>query len=180
MERLDFAFDSGLLDISNEPVFSSVYQYHYAGRPALSSRRAHSFIPSRFNNSNTGLPGNDDSGAMGAFAAFSMMGLWPIAGQSVYLICAPFFESVSVTHPITNKTATIRNTNFDSSYGEIYIQSATLNGEPYSKNWISHDFFTEGWTLELTLGGEESGWGTAPGDLPPSMSDPNAHPHVFM
>ena len=98
------------------------------------------------------------------------MGLFPNPGQNVYLISAPFFESVSVTSPITNKTATIRNVNFDPSYEEIYIQNATLNGKPYTKNWIGHEFFLEGWTLELTLGMNETDWGTTPDDLPPSMS----------
>jgi putative alpha-1,2-mannosidase len=193
IKRLDYAFESGLLDISNEPVFLTVFLYHYAGRPGLSTKRAHYFIPSKFNNSTSGLPGNDDSGAMGAFAAFAMMGLWPVAGQvsgsakspasqktsfetfltlqmwqNVYLISTPFFESVSIRSPITNKTATIRNVNFDPSYQRIYIQNVTLNGKSYSKSWIGHEFFTEGWTLNITLGDTESTWGTNGDDLPPS------------
>jgi putative alpha-1,2-mannosidase len=106
---------------------------------------------------------------MGSFLAFSMMGLFPNPGQDVYLIIPPYFESVSVTSPLTNKTATIRNVNFDPSYKNIYIQSATLNGKPYTKNWIDHSFFTEGKELVLTLGSTESGWGTAVKDLPPSL-----------
>ncbi|THC94891.1 hypothetical protein EYZ11_005613 [Aspergillus tanneri] len=170
VSRLDFFHTSGLADMGNEPVFLTVFQYHYAGRPALSVHRAHSYIPSRFNSSHSGLPGNDDSGAMGAFAVFSMMGLFPNPGQNVYLIIAPFFEAVSITHPVTKKAATIRNVNFDPSYRNIYIQSATLNGRPYSKNWIGHEFFTEGMTLELTLGDTESDWGRGKDDLPPSLS----------
>ncbi|KAE8353870.1 glycosyl hydrolase family 92-domain-containing protein [Aspergillus coremiiformis] len=170
VSRLDFFHTSGLADMGNEPVFLTVYQYHYAGRPALSSRRAHSYIPSLFNASNNGLPGNDDSGAMGAFTVFSMMGLFPNPGQDVYLIIAPFFEAVHITHPTTNKTATIRNINFDHTYKNIYIQKATLNGRRYTKSWISHDFFTQGMTLELTLGDTESDWGRHERDLPPSLS----------
>lgn len=106
---------------------------------------------------------------MGSFVAFSMMGLFPNPGQNVYLITPPFFESVNLTHPTTGKTATIRNVNFDPNYGAIYIQSATLNGEPYTKNWIDHSFFLEGKELVLTLGRNESTtWGTAVKDLPPS------------
>ncbi|GIK04247.1 hypothetical protein Aspvir_008326 [Aspergillus viridinutans] len=171
ISRLNFFHTSGLADIGNEPVFLTVFQYHYAGRPALSAARAHAYIPSSFNDSTSGLPGNDDSGAMGAFTVFTTMGLFPNPGQNVYLIIPPFFEAVSITHPVTNKTATIRNVNFDSSYRSIYIQSARLNGEPYNKNWIGHEFFIEGWTLELTLGEEESDWGTGVGDLPPSLGE---------
>lgn len=99
-----------------------------------------------------------------------MSGLFPVAGQNVYLISPPFFESVSYTSPLTGKKATIRCTNFDPTYERIYIQSATLNGKPYSKNWVTHKLFTEGWTLELTLGSEESDWGSKEEDLPPSTS----------
>lgn len=128
-------------------------------------------IPSRFNASLAGLPGNDDSGAMASFTLFSTIGLFPNPGQNVYFITPPFFEAVSITSPITNRTATIRNINFDKGYKNIYIQDVKLNGQDYSRNWIGHEFFTEGWTLELVLGSEESGWGTALGDRPPSVSD---------
>ncbi|KAE8146224.1 glycosyl hydrolase family 92-domain-containing protein [Aspergillus avenaceus] len=170
VSRLDFFHTSGLADMGNEPVFLTVYQYHYAGRPALSSHRAHTYIPSLFNSTAGGLPGNDDSGAMGAFAVFSMMGLFPNPGQDVYLIIPPFFEEVTITDPLTKKTATIRNINFDNTFENIYIQSATLNGHPYTKNWIGHGFFTEGMTLELVLGDQESDWGRGEKDLPPSLS----------
>lgn len=171
VSRLDYFHESGLADISNEPVFLTVYDYHYAGRPALSAERAHWYIPRTFNASDNGLPGNDDSGAMGSFLAWSMMGLFPNSGQNVYLIIPPFFEAIYITHPETNQTATIRNINFDPTYKNVYIQSAKLNGQPYSKNWIGHEFFTQGMTLELTLGDQESDWGTSKEDLPPSLSD---------
>lgn len=172
VSRLDFFHVSGLADIGNEPVFLTVYDYHYAGRPGLSTKRAHYYIPHSFNSTETGLPGNDDSGAMGAFTVFSMLGLFPNPGQNVYLISTPFFESISIKHPETEKTSTIRVTNFDPSYKNIYIQNATLNGKPYTKSWIGHEFFVDGMTLELTVGDNEtaSTWGKSADDLPPSTS----------
>lgn len=172
LDRLDYFHTSGLADISNEPVFSTVYLYHYAGRPGRSTERIHTYIPGSFTATNAGLPGNDDSGAMGSFLFFSMVGLFPVAGQNVYLLSAPFFESVSLTHPVTGKTATIRVTSgWDAGYQSIYIQNATVNGQAWSKSWIGHEFFTEGWTVELSLGTNEStSWGTAVGDRPPSYT----------
>lgn len=169
IDRLDFFHESGLADISNEPVFLTVFMYHYAGRPSLSASRLHTYVPSSFNSAPGGLPGNDDSGAMGSFLFFSVLGLFPVAGQNVYLITPPFFEEVSITSPITGKKATIRNIGFDPSYEKIYIQKATLNGKPWTKSWIGHEFFNEGWTLELVLGKKESKWGTKEDDRPPSF-----------
>lgn len=189
LKRLDFFHTSGISDIGNEPVFLTVYMPHYAGRPGLSTKRAHycmsasisiasvcwlsgiTDIPSRFNDSLAGLPGNDDSGAMASFTLLSTIGLFPNPGQNIYFISAPFFKRISITSPATNKTAIVEATNFDAGYKNIYIQSAKVNGEVYTKNWIGHEFFSEGWKLELVLGPEESTWGTAIEDRPPSVSN---------
>lgn len=172
ISRLDYYYESGIADISNEPVFLSIYAYHYAGRPGLSTKRARTYVPAFFNTSESGLPGNDDSGAMASFTIFSQLGLFPVAGQNVYLISTPFFDTINITHPETRKTATIRVTNFDPTYTDIYIMNATLNGELYTKSWIGHEFFLEGQTLELTVGSNEttSTWGKSADDLPPSLS----------
>ncbi|KAI1827646.1 glycoside hydrolase family 92 protein [Xylaria intraflava] len=171
IDRLDFFHTSGLADISNEPVFLTVYLYHYAGRPALSTKRLHTYIPAAFNSSNGGLPGNDDSGSMGSFVAFGMLGLFPISGQNVYLISAPFLESVNITNPATGKTAQVKTVGFDPAYEDIYIQNVTVNGAPWTKSWIGHEFFTQGWTMEVVLGSRESTWGTAVEDRPPSWGN---------
>ncbi|KAF8858207.1 hypothetical protein BDZ45DRAFT_403710 [Acephala macrosclerotiorum] len=169
-KRLSYLHTSGLLYIGDEQAFLPVFQFHYAGRPGLSAYFSHFYIPSQFNTSTGGLAGNDDSGAMGSFTTLAMMGLWPVSGQNVYLITPPYFPEVSVTNGQSGKTATIRNVNFDPDYKAIYIQSATLNGQKYTKNWVTHDFWLEGGVLELTLGMNESDWGTAAVDLPPSSS----------
>ncbi|KAJ5939698.1 secreted glycosidase [Penicillium verhagenii] len=176
VKRLDFLHDQNITYIGNEPAFLTVFQYHYAGRPAKSTARVRTYIPDYFSPTPSGLPGNDDSGAMGSFVAMSMMGLFPNPGQSVYLLTVPFFESVSITSPLTGKTATLRVFNWadynsiDDTGGSGFIQSATLNGQPFTRSWVDHDFFTEGQDLVLTLGRNESTWGTKAEDLPPSLS----------
>ena len=170
VNRLDYFHASGLLYIGDEQGFLDVFLYHFAGRPAKSAERAHFYIPSQFNDTVNGIPGNDDSGAMGSFAALTMMGIFPNAGQDVYFITPPFFEEVSIRNKVTGNTATIRNVNFDPGYENIYIQSATLDGKPYTRNWLGHGFFRDGGVLELTLGRNESAWGTRAEDLPPSLS----------
>ncbi|KAK5991857.1 putative secreted glycosidase [Cladobotryum mycophilum] len=171
VKRLQFLHNTpNLLYFGDEQAFLLVFLFHYAGRPGLSSYFAHHYIPSLFNDGVGGIPGNDDSGAMGAFSTLTMMGLWPMAGQNVYLIIPPFFPQVSIRNSLTGKTATVKNVNFDGNYENIYIQSVKLNGKPYTKNWITHSFFSEGGVLELTLGKNESAWGTKDADWPPSLN----------
>ncbi|KLU83926.1 hypothetical protein MAPG_02975 [Magnaporthiopsis poae ATCC 64411] len=172
VRRLEyFHLTPNLLYMGDEQAFLLVYLFHYVGRPGLSAKFAHHYIPSQFNDTVAGIPGNDDSGAMGAFSTLAMMGLYPVSGQDVYLITPPFFREVNITNGITGKTATVRSVNFDAGYRNIYVQSVTLNGNPYRRNWITHSFFAEGGVLELVLAPVEStSWGTAGEDLPPSSS----------
>lgn len=175
VRRLQYLHDTaGLLYFGDEQAFLLVFLFHYAGRPGLSARQAHAYIPAQFNDSTVGIPGNDDSGAMGSFSTLAMMGLWPVAGQDVYLISSPFFPELSVTNGLTGKTATVRAVGLEvdgqGAYANVYVQRATRDGQPWTKNWIDHAFFRDGGVLELTLGKDESDWGTADADLPPSMS----------
>lgn len=172
LRRLDYLHSTpGLLYVGNEQSYLLFFLGHFAGRPGLSAEYAHKYIPNSFNDTTNGIPGNDDSGAMGSFTTLTMMGLFPMSGQDVYLIIPPFFPEVAITNPQSGKTATIRSTGFDGDYTNIYIQSATLNGKPHTKSWLTHDFFVNGGTLELTLGSNEStAWGTNEEDLPPSAS----------
>jgi putative alpha-1,2-mannosidase len=169
IKRLNFLHDSGLLYIGDEQAFLTIFLYHYAGRPGLSAKRVHQYLPSAFNDTLAGIPGNDDAGAMGSFGTFLMVGIFPNAGQDVYFITPPFFESVSIRNGQTGKVATIRNVNFDKGYENVFVQSATLDGKPYTRNWLRHSFFTEGGVLELVLGSEESKWGAKEEDVPPSL-----------
>ena len=173
VKRLQYFHDTpNFIYMGDEQAFLLNVLFHYAGRPGLSSYYHHEYIPSLFNTGNGGIPGNDDSGAMGAYSTMSMLGFWPIPGQNVYLITAPFFQSVSVTNPSSGKKATITTVNFDGdAYKNIYVQSAKLNGEDYTKSWFDHSFWTEGGTLELTLGDTESDWGKDAGDRPPGSWD---------
>ncbi|KAI5919631.1 glycoside hydrolase family 92 protein [Camillea tinctor] len=168
VDRLDFFHEAGINYMGNEPNFLPTYQFHYGGRPGRSAYWVHRYIPGQFNASVAGIPGNDDC-AMGAFAAFAFMGFFPVAGQDVYLVTPPLFRAVSLRTP-SGRPATIRNVGFDPAYERIYVQSARLDGKPYNRSWITHDFFVNGGTLELVLGKEESDWGTRDEDLPPSLS----------
>jgi Glycosyl hydrolase family 92 len=47
--RLSFFHNSGLLYVGDEQAFLPVFQFHYAGRPGLSTRQAHAYIPPQFN-----------------------------------------------------------------------------------------------------------------------------------
>lgn len=80
IKRLDFFHSSGIIYMGNEQSFLPTFQFHYGGRPGLSSYWVHQYIPRQFNSSVNGIPGNDDC-AMGAFTTFAFLGFFPVAGQ---------------------------------------------------------------------------------------------------
>jgi putative alpha-1,2-mannosidase len=61
---------------------------------------------------------------MGAYMAWIMSGLFPIAGQSVYLIIRPAFPAVQWT---TSNSRIIAH-NF--SPNNMFIQNVTVDGQP--------------------------------------------------
>lgn len=111
---------------------------------------------------------------MGSFLAFAMMGAFPVPGQDVYLLTAPFFREVEVTSKVTGRTARIRSEMEVGEgawvEGEVYcVQRAEMDGEAWGKSWVDHGFWTEGRELVLWLGREEGRWGRDGGELPPSV-----------
>lgn len=85
VSRLDALFENDYSDIGDEPGFLPTLQYNYAGRPDKTVDRVLSTLTTYFNESTNGLPGNDDSGAMGSYVVYAMMGFYPVAGSSSIL-----------------------------------------------------------------------------------------------
>ncbi|KAJ7509700.1 alpha-1,2-mannosidase, putative subfamily [Mycena galericulata] len=167
--RLDAFFTDGFHDIGDEPGFLPTYLYNYVGQPTKTVDRVDAVLNQYFNTSLNGLPGNDDSGAMGAYAVWSHLGFFPVAGQNTYLLSRPYYPKITITNEVNGAVATIIASGLSTE--NIYVQSATLNGKAYTKNWITHEIFTNGWTLELVMGSSKSStWGTKEADLPLSLS----------
>ena len=119
-----------------------------------------------------GLCGNDDMGQMSAWYIFSAMGFYPVTpGQNVFAIGTPLFEEATLKlgEYFDHKEFTIKAEGVSSE--NVYIQSATLNGDPYKKSWIKHEDITRGGTLVFKMGPvPNKKWGSSPDVIPPSMT----------
>lgn len=162
VKRLDTFFNNEYYDVGNEPSFLTPCLYHWVGRPELSSKRVHEIIDKYYNASKSGIPGNDDSGAMSSRLAFHMMGFYPNAGLPYYLITAPYFKE-TILHFDNGKDFIIEAKNV--SKKNIYIKSAKLNGLPFEQAWINHSQIINGGKLILEMDDKPSNWGTK--NLPP-------------
>jgi putative alpha-1,2-mannosidase len=113
-------------DVGNEPGFLSPYLYIWAGRQDKTAERVRRIIAENFRPGRSGLPGNDDSGAMSSWYAFGAIGIFPNAGQDVYLIGSPAFSKVTL-HIGHGKSFVIEAMSVSSA--NKYIIGAELNGE---------------------------------------------------
>ncbi|KAF5372699.1 hypothetical protein D9615_009852 [Tricholomella constricta] len=179
VSRLDFIFEQDYFESTNEPSQQMPYMYHYANRPGLSTQRARQTIAQFFNTSTNGLPGNDDSGAMGSYAAFYLTGLYPLPATRQFLLSSPYFPQISFFNPVFNSTTTIRSINFkgnpaDGTGGRVFVKSVKVDGKPYKSHcYLDWDVFTTGALVELTLTediGVQCGAEGMDGALPPSLS----------
>ncbi len=96
IKRLDTFFANGHYNVANEPSFMTPYLYHWAGRPDLSVARIQQIVRENYDDSPNGLPGNDDSGAMSSWLVFNMMGIYPVAGQNLYLVGSPMIPAYTI------------------------------------------------------------------------------------
>jgi predicted alpha-1,2-mannosidase len=156
-KRLDTFFELNYYDVGNEPSFLTPLLYHWIGRPDLSSEIIHKIISENYNASPAGIPGNDDSGAMSSRLAFHMMGLFPNAGFSYYLITAPLLKSTTI-HFENGSDFIIETKN--QSPKNCYIKSVRLNGVPFDQAWINHDQICNGGHMVLEMASSPGTWGT--------------------
>lgn len=140
-KRLDMFFDRKRYNVGNEPSFLTPCLYHWIGRPDLTTDRVRKIISENYNDQPDGLPGNDDSGAMSSWLAFHMMGLYPNAGQSYYLMHAPLISEW--TMQLSNGKslhATVKGKG-------THFEKVTLNGKLLDDARLEHADLMQGGEL---------------------------------
>ncbi|KAH7402554.1 alpha-1,2-mannosidase family protein [Pyrenochaeta sp. MPI-SDFR-AT-0127] len=165
VDRLDKLFELEIFDAGNEPGFTSPFLYNFVSGAQWKSVERSRYIGGLYSAGEMGLPGNSDAGAMESNLLWQMIGLYPLTGQTTFLILAPWFESMTMILEKGN-TLHITTTGGDRKTA-FYVQSLRVNGEPWNKSWIAWDeIFVDGGTMEYVLGESPVDWAT--GDLPPS------------
>ncbi|MGB0051710.1 MAG: GH92 family glycosyl hydrolase, partial [Terracidiphilus sp.] len=168
VRRLDAFFDvPGRYDVGNEPGFLTPYLYIWAGRPDKTAAHVRQIIAASYHAGQSGLPGNDDSGAMSSWYAFGQIGIFPNAGQDIYLIGSPANPQTTL-HLAGGKNFVIEARNLTPD--NIYVVAATLNGQPLNRAWLHHREIAAGGRLVLTMAGSPNHW--AEHNLPPSYPAP--------
>jgi predicted alpha-1,2-mannosidase len=159
----------GLYSQGNEPSFHIPYLYDFSGQPWKAQKRIRQLLDVWYGDGPLGIPGDDDGGETSSWYVFSAMGFYPeCPGSPVYEIGSPIFSRSSITMG-NGKVFTILADHVSAQ--NKYVQSATLNNQPWSKPWFSHADIADGGTLVLEMGDHPNVvWGSRPEDAPPSMT----------
>jgi predicted alpha-1,2-mannosidase len=161
--HLDEMFDNAHYNLNNEPTFLVPYLYNYAGRPDKTAERVAEEIRKNYEMGRRGLPGQDDSGAISSWYVWSAAGIFPVAGQDIYLIGTPLFEQA--VFALENGTFTITAQNLSTK--NKYIKKALLNGVELKQSWFKHEAIFAGGKLILEMTDQPTNW--AKDNLPPSL-----------
>lgn len=158
------AFNNTIYNPGNEPSFTTPYLYHFAGRQDLSVKQSRNIAISYYSAKPGGLPGNSDAGAMESWLLWNMLGLYPIVGQTTFLIGSPWFSNTTIS---LGNGKFLTATTVNGSESSYYVQSLKVNGQPWTQSWLTwNDLFAGGGMIEFVLGSEPVLWATGP--APPS------------
>jgi predicted alpha-1,2-mannosidase len=150
----------------NEPSHHMAYLYNYAGQPWKTQQRVRQIMEEMYTDRPDGLSGNEDCGQMSAWLVLSAMGFYPaVPASGLYTIGTPLFEKIDLQLP-NGKIWRLRAPG--ASTQRRYIQQVRRNGQPWTRNYFSHETLLEGGDWEFVMGDKPGTWGTAEQDCPVS------------
>ena len=153
----------------NQPVQHMIYLYGYSGEPWKTQYWIRQTMQRMYNANPDGYCGDEDNGQTSAWYVFSAMGFYPVCpGAGEYVLGAPYFDEMTL-HLENGRTVSIKaNDNTDDN---CYVNSLTLNGKPYSKNYIKRSDLMQGAQFVYTMSAKPNySRGTAESDAPYSFS----------
>jgi predicted alpha-1,2-mannosidase len=153
----------------NQPIQHMVYLYNYANEPWKAQYHARNVMAKLYNATENGYPGDEDQGQTSSWYVLSALGFYSVTpGVDEYVFGSPAFGKTSINLENGKKFTIIANGN---SKDNVYIQSAMLNGKPYTKNFIRHEDIVKGGTLTFEMGPKpNTGRGLLAEDKPFSLT----------
>ena len=134
----------------NQPIQHMIYLYNYSGQPWKTQYWIREVMDKLYSAHADGYCGDADNGQTSAWYVFSALGFYPVCpGTDQYIVGTPYFDEVKL-HLENGKTLEIDADN--NSTANRYIQRATLNGQPHTKNYFTHADLMNGGKIEFEMG----------------------------
>lgn len=128
---------------NNESDTETPYSYIYAGRQDKTCEIIRAGMKYMFSEGKGGLPGNNDTCALSSYYVLAALGIFPVAGQDLFLIGSPLINTADIDLFNGN---TIKIKAINNSDENIYVKTVSFN------NNVISDFKVK--ASELLKGGE--------------------------
>lgn len=133
----------------NQPIQHMVYLYNYSGEPWKAQFHAREVMRKLYNATENGYPGDEDQGQTSSWYVLSAMGFYSVTpGAGEYVLGSPVFKKVTINLENGKKFIIDATGNSDAN---VYIKSASLNGNAYTKNFLTHADIINGGILKLEM-----------------------------
>jgi predicted alpha-1,2-mannosidase len=133
----------------NQPIQHMIYIYDYCGTPWKAQYHVRDAMNKLYKATPDGYCGDEDNGQTSAWYVLSAMGFYSVCpGSNQYAIGAPLFKKVTLNLENGKQFIISAPQNNDKN---IYIQSATLRGVNYDKNYLNHEDILKGGTLLFNM-----------------------------
>ncbi|MBO0801616.1 MAG: GH92 family glycosyl hydrolase [Nocardiopsaceae bacterium] len=175
-------------DLSNEPSLEIPYEYDYAGAPYRTQQVVREAERQLYSDAPSGIPGNDDLGALSAAYVWDSLGFSPqTPGTPVLALGSPAFPRIVINGKIRiyapGAGGAAGSGGGNSGSGDSggsgdaggvaatnpYVHGLSLDGHPWNAPWVDFGALSHGATLSYRLGSRpDAGWGSSIRSAPPS------------
>ena len=156
----------------NEPSHHIPYLFQWTSEPWRGEYWLREIMERMYRPRRDGLGGNDDCGQMSAWYVFSALGFYPVCpGSGEFVLGAPFLPEMSLQLD-NGATFTVKAPKVSSK--NRYVHGVKLNGQKYTKRFLTREDILRGGVLEFEMGSRPIKKNTAKSeDLPYSLSKMN-------
>ena len=150
----------------NQPIQHMIYLYNYAGQPWKAQYWIREVMDRLYSATPDGYCGDEDNGQTSAWYVFSALGFYPVCpGSNQYVIGTPYLDNVTL-HLQNGKNVVLTRKG-----AGTYIQQMTIDGKPYSHNYLDHNCLLQGASIQFMMGDQPNHErGTGAKDVPYSFT----------
>lgn len=154
----------------NQPIQHMIYLYDYSAQPWKTQYWTREVMNRLYRATPDGYCGDEDNGQTSAWFVFSAMGFYPVCpGSGQYAVGAPFFNHIRI---FLENGRIVDIEAPEQSTIKRYISSMTLNGEPYTRNYLQRADLWNGATVSMQMTDTpDKSRGTKDADVPYSFTN---------
>lgn len=148
-EPIRIGFSLGRFEgFNNESDTEAPYSYVYADRHDRVCEVIRAGMKYMFTTGRGGLPGNNDTGALSSYYVLASLGLFPVAGQNLFIIGSPAVDEAEIKLFNSNVLTIKVDNNSDEN---IYVKSVKFNGRNVDEFMLSATELMSGGILEFEM-----------------------------